>query len=141
MVDEPRKAGGQGVSFWLLDEPMHTDDFLALRFFGRLLREATNPDRPAGAAVAPASRRGRGDRSHLIFRADVSAPAWSRDLLDRVLDLQVSGGLSSSQRLLWDWRERFGQTLWTYGDSPGAKDSDLMLTVTALDLYTRGVDG
>lgn len=122
--DPARKAQGAGVSFWLLDEPANPDDFLALRFFGRLLRKAT-----------------AGDHAHLIFRADVSQPEWSRDILDRVLDLQVSGGLGSSRRLLWDWKDRFGQRIWTYGDSPGAKDSDLMLTVTALDLYAHGVDG
>ncbi len=124
MYDPQRKAWGQGVSFWLLDEPVNADDFLALRYFGRLLREAT-----------------RGDRSHLVFRADVSQPEWSRDTLDRVLDVQVSGGLEASQRLLQDWRDRYGQVLWTYGDSPGAGDSDLMLSITALDLWTRGVDG
>jgi len=122
--DPARKAWGSGVSFWLLDEPANPDDFLALRFFGRLLRQAT-----------------AGDHAHLVFRADVSQPEWSRDLLDRVLDLQVSGGLGSSQRLLWDWKDRYGQRLWTYGDSPGARDTNLMLTVTALDLYARGVDG
>jgi hypothetical protein len=124
MYDPKRKAWGQGVSFWLLDEPVNADDFLALRFFGRLLRDAT-----------------AGDHTHLVFRADVSQPEWSRDLLDRVLDLQVSGGFGASRRLLWDWRDRYGQRIWTYGDSPGAGDSDLMLSVTALDLYAHGADG
>jgi hypothetical protein len=122
--DAKRKAWGRGVSFWLLDEPLHTDDFLALGFFGNLLREAQ-----------------AGDRSRVIFRADVSSPQWGRDILDRVVDLNDTGGWPEYRRLLEDWKARWGQKYWTYGDTPPATQSALALSAQAMNLWANGVDG
>jgi hypothetical protein len=124
MYDEKRKEWGRGVSFWLLDEPVHSDDFLALGFFGRLLR------------VAQA-----GDRSRVLLRADVSQPEWGRDILDRVVDLNVTGGWRPYRRLLEGWKALFGQRYWTYGDTPPATMSALSLSTQALALYSESVDG
>ena len=136
--DEGRKDWGRGVSFWLLDEPMHADDFRALSFFGGLLREAQPeaelPDRRVNAAQA-------GDRSRVVFRVDLSRPAWGRDMLDRVMDLDVSGGFRRYRELLDSWRDLYGQTHWTYGDLPRSTGSAAVLVAQALDLYSRGVDG
>jgi hypothetical protein len=63
-------------SWWCLDEPMYLDDFLALRYFGRIFRE--------GAREAPGAR--------MRFRIDLSRPQWRRDLLDGVVDLDVVSG-------------------------------------------------
>jgi hypothetical protein len=122
--DPKRKRRGEGTSFWLLDEPQHIDDFSALAFFGRLIREAQ-----------------QGDRTRVVFRADVSRPQWGRDLLDRLLDLNVSGGFAGFRPWLEDWRERRGQAVWTYGGAPPSTDSALGIESQALDLYARGVDG
>jgi len=113
-----------GVCFWLLDEPQHIDDFSALAYFGRMLKQAQN-----------------GDRSSLLFRVDVSRPQWGRDLLDRVVDLNVSGGFAQFRPWLEDWRERYGQRVWTYGGAPSSTQSALGIEAQALDLYSRGVDG
>ncbi len=122
--DDKKKSRGQGVSFWLLDEPQHIDDFLALRFFGRMLRQVQN-----------------GDRERLIFRVDLSRPEWGRDTIERLTDLNVSGGFFDYPLLLREWRERYGQTIWTYGDSLALDASTLAYSVQALDLYSRGADG
>jgi hypothetical protein len=122
--DGKRKAWGNGASFWLLDEPMHADDFLALRFFGNLVRAAQ-----------------AGDRTRLVFRTDVSRTEWGRDILDRVTDLNVTGGWPEHRRLLEDWKARWGQRYWTYGDTPPATQSALALSAQALDLWSQGVDG
>jgi len=122
--DSNRKAWGQGVSFWLLDEPMHTDDFLALSHFGRLLRQAQE-----------------GDRSRVVFRVDLSCPERGRDTLDRVMDLDISGGYRRYPELLDGWRNLYGHKAWTYGDLPRSTESGLGLVAQALDLYSRGVDG
>lgn len=122
--DEKRKAHGPGVSFWLLDEPHHIDDFHALKFFGELLRRAQG-----------------GDRDSLVYRVDLSRPEASRETLSRVMDLNVSGGLAEYARFLADWRERHGQVFWTYGTTPGSDESALSLSALALDLYSRGADG
>jgi hypothetical protein len=122
--DPRRKGPGRGVCFWLLDEPAHLDDFLALAFFGRLCRQAQ-----------------AGDRSRLVFRVDLSRPQFARDTLDRVMDLDVSGGFMEYRRFLEDWRERWGQRNWTYGAPPPSRASALSINAQALDLYSRGVDG
>jgi len=127
--DTKRKAWGQGVSFWLLDEPVHADDFLALGFFGRLLRRAQSGQGPAG------------DRSHVVFRVDVSQPNWGRDLLDRLVDVNVTGGWPEYRRLLEGWKSLFGQRYWTYGDTPPLAMSALSLSTQALALWAEGVDG
>ncbi len=115
---------GRGTSFWLLDEPMHIDDFAALAFFAGLTRAAQ-----------------AGDREHVWFRADISRPQWGRDLLDRGLDLQVTGGYDRYGAWLRDWRERHGQRIWTYGGTPACTTSASAIVTQLLDLYARGVDG
>jgi hypothetical protein len=122
--DAKKKEYGRGVSFWLLDEPQHIEDFLALRFFGNLLKKAAD-----------------GDRRTVMFRVDVSSPQWGRDTLDRVVDLNVSGGFTGYRRLLDDWKERYRQGVWTYGTMPSSAESSLGLSAQAMDLYARGVDG
>ncbi len=123
-VDPKTRKPGTGVSFWLLDEPVHADDFLALRFFGDLLRRAT-----ADA------------QSPLVFRADVSRPEWGRDLLDDVLDVNVSGAWPDQARLLAGWKALHDQEIWTYGDTPSAATSALAIPAQALDLWVHGIDG
>jgi hypothetical protein len=122
--DAKRKRDGDGTSFWLLDEPQHIDDFSALAFFGGLIRQAQGAD-----------------RSHVVFRADISRPQWGRDLLDRLLDLNVSGGFADYRPWLEDWRTRYGQRVWTYGGAPPSTASAAVIELQALDLYARGVDG
>lgn len=122
--DAKKKARGQGTSFWLLDEPMHIDDFDALAFFGRLTREAQ-----------------QGDRRTVAFRVDVSRPQWGRDTLDRVVDVNVTGGFSGYRPWLEEWRERHGQRIWTYGGAPSSRGSAYGIVMQGIDLYARGVDG
>ena len=127
--DQRRKAWGNGVSFWLLDEPNHADDFLALGFFGRLLRRA---QREQGSP---------GDRTRVVFRTDVSQPHWGRDILDRVTDVNVTGGWPGHRALLEGWRALHGQRIWTYGDTPPAAMSALALSAQAMSLWADGIDG
>jgi hypothetical protein len=123
-ADNKTKKPRAGTSFWLLDEPNHVDDFSALAFFGWLTRQAQ-----------------QNDRNTVHFRVDVSYPEWSRDLLDRVVDINVTGGFNGSRPLLEDWRHQHGQRIWTYGSTPPSTVSALAIERQALDLYTRGVDG
>ena len=122
--DRKKKARGGGASFWLLDEPMHMDDFRALAFFGGMLREVQG-----------------GDRKRIIYRVDLSRPEWGRDTLDRVMDVDISGGAARYRELLDGWRDTYGHGAWTYGDLPRAQQSALGLVAQALDIYSRGLDG
>lgn len=121
--DKNRKKHGRGVSFWLLDEPQHVDDFLALGFLGQLIRE------------------GQGDSRRVQHRVDVSRPQWGRDVLDRVVDLNVTGGFNDFRPWLEEWRERHQQHVWTYGSAPTSSRSALGIVAQGIDLYARGVDG
>jgi hypothetical protein len=121
--DKNRKKHGRGTSFWLLDEPQHFDDFLALSFFGGLIREA------------------QGDDRRVVHRVDVSRPQWGRDTLDRVVDLNVTGGFNEFRPWLEGWREQHRQTIWTYGGAPTSARSALGIVAQGIDLYSRGVDG
>src|SRR5207253_1978189 len=71
------KEGGRGSSWWLLDEPMHRDDWMALRFFGQMFKSTVRE-----ALGSPAPRD-----PQLQFRADVSRPQWQRDWLNGLVDL------------------------------------------------------
>ena len=122
--DPKRQRDGEGTSFWLLDEPQHIDDFSALAFFGGLIRQGQE-----------------GDHSRVVFRADISRPQWGRDTLDRLVDLNVSGGFADYRPWLEEWRVRYGQRVWTYGGAPPSTASALGIEQQALDLYARGVDG
>lgn len=122
--DPKKKTHGQGTSFWLLDEPMHIDDFSALAFFGDLTREAQ-----------------QGDRRTVAFRVDVSRPQWGRDTIDRIVDINVTGGFANFRPWLEEWRERHGQHIWTYGGAPSSRNSAYGIVMQGIDLYTRGVDG
>lgn len=115
---------GRGSSFWLLDEPAYGDDFLALAFFGRLARQAL------GAAREP-----------LVFRADISRPQYQRDCLDGLIDVNVCGNYAGYRRAVDQRRERFGETLWTYGGLPKVEATALELSARAVWLYGQTVDG
>ena len=59
---------------WIFDEPVNTQDFWALRRFGREFLAAT------------------GGAGNLVFRCDISRPEWQRDLLDGVCGEEVVSG-------------------------------------------------
>ena len=78
---------------WIFDEPVNTQDFWALRRFGREFLAAT------------------GGARNLVFRCDISRPEWQRDLLDGVCGEEVvSGALRPYRDRILARQARFGQT-------------------------------
>ena len=115
---------GRGISLWLLDEPMHTDDFLALAYFGRLVKQAD----PKGADIR--------------YRIDISRPAYQRDLLDGAVDLNVCGGQLYDQRHLIARRKRlFGEEYWNYRMPPSFTASNLPWTLWPIRSLLWGATG
>ncbi len=99
----PRANGraGRGVSLWLLDEPMHAEDFRALAMFGKWTRSSLKRDRPKDVTVD--------------FRIDISRPTHQRDWLDGVVDLNVCADQLYEQRdLVTRRRVLFGERYWNY---------------------------
>ncbi len=78
-----REQGHICAAPWLFDEPVNSQDFWALRWYGLLWQDAVR------AIDGPA---------RLWFRADISYPQFSRDLLWGVTDIEYYGG-STDQRI------------------------------------------
>ncbi|MBM4085669.1 MAG: fibronectin type III domain-containing protein, partial [Planctomycetes bacterium] len=89
------KKGGRGVCWWLLDEPMHRDDWRALAFFGRLFKDAL---RDAGGVK-------------FVYRCDISRPQWVRDpdeFLPLVDLMCVSGDFFRKNKRCLEYQRRYG---------------------------------
>ncbi len=120
------KIGGQGTSWWLLDEPNWRDDWLALAYYARMLK-ATQRAAP-GAPI--------------VFREDISRPQWQRDYLDGLVDLMVvSGELFQKGPLLREMQERLGVRLWTYGAANAVHESNVTAEAWAVRAWLAGADG
>lgn len=126
------QQGGRGSSWWLLDEPMHRDDWLALRFFGRMFKESVHEVLPQ---LGPRDPR-------LRFRADISRPQWQRDWLDGLVDLMcVSGEFYRKNELCLDLQRTQGIQFWHYATGNDLHASNLTGEAWALQAYLAGADG
>jgi hypothetical protein len=118
------KQGGQGTSWWLLDEPNYRDDWLAMAYFGRLHRLATGGKGPIG------------------FREDISRPEWQRDYLHNLVDLMVVGGsFFRKQPLMRQLQRDEGVRYWNYGTANDVRASNLEAEGWALKAWLHGADG
>lgn len=126
------KQGGRGSSWWLLDEPMHRDDWLALQFFGRMFRESVHEALGQPGPKDPQFR----------FRADISRPQWQRDWLDGLVDLMcVSGEFFRKNELCMDLQRTQGIRFWHYATGNDIQVSNLTGEAWALQAYLAGADG
>lgn len=126
------KQGGRGSSWWLLDEPMHRDDWLALQFFGRMFKESVHEALGQPGPKDPQFR----------FRADISRPQWQRDWLDRLVDLMcVSGEFFRKNDLCLDLQRTQGIRFWHYATGNDINASNLTGEAWALRAYLAGADG
>lgn len=119
------KQSGQGTSWWLLDEPNHRDDWLALAYFARLFRAGVG----ANAKVS------------MVHREDISRPQWQRDYLDGLVDLMVaSGELYTKGPRLREMQEQQGVRLWNYGTANEVQVSNLEAEAWAIRAWLAGAD-
>ena len=114
-----------GTSWWLLDEPMSRDDFLALRFFGEMWREAT-----VGAKTA-----------RMLFRGDVSRPQWQGDCLDGLVRIEYdNSGMFERERTDQTLSQRMPAIWCTYGACNEVGESNLQTAAWCLRAYVAGAD-
>lgn len=117
--------GGRGTSWWLLDEPMHRDDWLALAWFARRLKQMHDEQRTR----------------LILFRADVSRPQWQRDYLDGLVDLMVvNDELFHRPALMQRYRDR-GVRLWHYGEAPPVDADPSECVLWPVRAYLAGAEG
>ncbi len=138
--------GGRGTSWWLLDEPMHRDDWLALAWFGRLLKAELarlyDARPPRSADQGPSGKAAGQERPRIIFRADISRPQWQRDYLDNTIDLMVvNDELFTRPTLMGRLKQRLGVTLWHYGEAPAPSRPLSEFEAWPTRAYLAGADG
>ena len=115
------------LGFWCLDEPQHRDDFLAIRYWGRLFQDAISQ---ADAVDV-----------RFVFRGDISRPHLQRDWFDGVMDLEcVSSVFFSKNRRCRDLMDR-GITFYNYGSLNPVKDSNLNAEAWPVSVYLLYGDG
>ncbi len=120
-------------TFWLLDEPMFRDDFLALRFFGDLVREGFRD-------AAPVT---------VDFRADCSRVEEARGMLDRVDTMVFSqSNIREYPTISREFMRTYeakkpgeARKAWEYGGAGLVKDSPVSLRGWVLECWLDGRDG
>lgn len=111
---------------WILDEPMNTQDFWALRRFGLEFWR--------GVGERPGARFG--------FRADISRPEWQRDLLDGVTSVEVvSGVLRTYRERVMRRAEKFGNFVYMYGAANRIGTPNIMPAAWCVETWALGGDG
>jgi len=109
---------------WVFDEPINTQDFWALRRFGREFLA------------------GSGGAANLVFRCDISRPEWQRDLLDGVCGEEVvSGALRTYRDRILARQARYGQRVFLYGSPNKIGSPNLQCSAWCLDAWCLGADG
>ena len=127
---------------WILDEPVNTQDFWALRRFGREFLAGTAsvgsvPARP-GPMIAD-------DRTcaakNLVFRCDISRPEWQRDLLDGVCGEEVlSGALRPYCDRIMARQARYGERVFMYGSPNNIGTANVQCSAWCLDAWCLGAE-
>lgn len=111
---------------WIFDEPTHTQDFWALRRFGREFWQ--------GVAAVPNTR--------LAFRLDISRPEWQRDLLDGLTNVEVaSGALRTYRDRVIGAARRDGKLIYMYGSPSKLGTSRATDVAWCAETWALGADG
>ena len=112
---------------WVFDEPVNTQDFWALRWYGKAFHEGVTPVRGG---------------VKMVYRCDISRPQWQRDLLDGLLDVNVvSGAMRAYPRVVMDAKDRWGQVVYEYGGSNGVHQSNVQPAAWCIDAWCLGAHG
>jgi len=111
---------------WILDEPVNTQDFWALRRFGLEFRRGVD------AIAGP----------HLAFRADISRPEWQRDMLDGVTNTEVvSGALRTYRDRVIGRARQFGNQVYMYGSANRIGTPNIVPAAWCVETWALGADG
>jgi len=112
---------------WIFDEPVNTQDFWALRWYGIAFHEGVTPVR---------------GNVKMAFRGDISYSQHQRDILDGVLDVNVVGGCFRQYlRLVMDRKAANGEITFNYGSSNRITDSNVQPAAWCVETWCLGGDG
>lgn len=111
---------------WTFDEPVHTQDFWALRHFGREFWNAVSPY----------------PKVNLTYRADISRPQWQRELLDHCVNVEVVSGVL---RNYWPRIQRrakdCGNLYYMYGSANAIGTPNIANAAWCIESWALGADG
>lgn len=120
--DDWRKS----TAAWIFDEPVHTQDFWALRHFGREFWNAVSPY----------------PKVNLTYRADISRPQWQRELLDHCVNVEVVSGVL---RNYWPRVQRraqeCGKLYYMYGSANAIGTPNIANAAWCIESWALGADG
>ncbi len=122
-----RKKDNKSSAPWLFDEPMNTQDFWALRWFGLLWKSAVEPV--------------KGD-AKVWYRGDISYSQYERDLLKGVVDIEYIGGNNAQKlRMKKDESLYYKSYFAEYGTANAINDSNLQPVLWSLFAWSNGATG
>ena len=118
---------GSGTSYWTLDEPYNYPDWVALRFWGTLFRDAIEP-------LPKKARWG--------YRCDISRPHWTHDWLDGVMSTMYVGGLTRRIKTVQAMAKEDGDlSFYSYGACNNPAVSNWNSTAWCLTTFLAGGEG
>lgn len=123
-----REKYAQSSAPWIFDEPVNTQDFWALRWYGGLWQESVTPFREA---------------VQLWFRADISYSQYARDLLWGIMDVAYIGGNTPQKvRMKHDeWRLWEKSHFFEYGSANRLEEANTQPALWCLSAWSRGAIG
>jgi len=122
-----RAKYNKSSAHWLFDEPMNTQDFWALRWFGLLWKSAVEPV--------------KGD-AKVWYRGDISYSQYERDLLKGIIDIEYLGGNNSQKmRMKKDDFLTHKSYFAEYGTANSVDDSNLQPLLWSLVAWANGATG
>ena len=125
-----RPGWGRCSAPWIFDEPVNTQDFWALRWYGAAFHEGVGQTQAVKEGVK------------MVFRCDISRPQWQRDLLDDLLDVNVvSGAFRTYRHRVIDRKIQWGEIVYEYGGSNRITDSNTWPAAWCIDAWSLGADG
>ncbi|TFG85276.1 MAG: hypothetical protein E4H18_05540 [Hyphomicrobiales bacterium] len=115
-----------GTMFWNLDEPAVREDYRAIRFFGRLFKDAL----------------GDPGEIQMLFRGDISRPQWQFDDFNGIMDIEyVNTGVVDMVRSVQEANRRAGSRFVVYGHANEITRSNFETVQWCLTSYLCGADG
>ncbi len=111
---------------WIFDEPVHTQDFWAIRRFGQEFWQATVPF----------------PKAHLMYRSDISRPQWQRELFDHCVNVEVVSGILRTYwpRVMRRARD-YGNLYYMYGSANAIGTANGSNAAWCVETWSLGADG
>ena len=123
-----RKNCNKNSAPWVFDEPMNTQDFWALRWYGVLWRTAVDPVK---------------GNTRMWYRGDISYSQFERDMFRGVMDIEYIGGKNAQKtRMKHDEQILWGKSYFSeYGTANPIETSNIQPTAWCLSAWSKDAMG